>query len=174
MEIRRLTESDAEAMWNLRRNALEGSPGSFGESVEEHQRTSVADFAERLRSGGSESFVFGAFENSTLIGMAGFYRERHAKRRHKGHVWGVFVYPEYRGHGVAKAMMSSLIAAARPLPGLVSISLSVTSAEEPARRLYLSLGFRPFGLEPRALQVDGTYLDELHMTLDLDAPKPRC
>jgi len=96
--------------------------------------TWVESLAERLRSGGSESFALGAFNRSELVGTAGFYREQRSRRRHKGHVWGVFVAPEHRGKGVARA-----------LPGLQSVVLSVATTQEAARRLYLSSGFRPFG-----------------------------
>jgi RimJ/RimL family protein N-acetyltransferase len=37
-----------------------------------------------------------------------------------------------------------------------------------ARNLYLSLGFKPFGLEPRAMRVGDRYFDEEHMVLSLD------
>jgi RimJ/RimL family protein N-acetyltransferase len=36
-----------------------------------------------------------------------------------------------------------------------------------ARRLYESLGFQAFGREPRALPVNGRYLDEDYMALML-------
>jgi len=37
----------------------------------------------------------------------------------------------------------------------------------PARSLYRSLGFRSFGIEPRALKVDGSYVDQEHMVLEI-------
>jgi RimJ/RimL family protein N-acetyltransferase len=37
-----------------------------------------------------------------------------------------------------------------------------------ARNLYLALGFKPFGLEPRAMRVGSQYFDEEHMVLRLD------
>jgi ribosomal protein S18 acetylase RimI-like enzyme len=164
--VRRLTEADAAEFWRLRREALEREPASFGESVEEHLKTPVATVAARFQGGG-ENFVYGAFDGATLVATAGFYREQRIKRRHKGVVWGVYVAPEYRGRGVGRAVLVTLLESARALAGLKSVYLSVTSAQSPARNLYRSLGFRSFGVEPRALAVDGRYFDEEHMTLEL-------
>jgi RimJ/RimL family protein N-acetyltransferase len=154
-------------MWRLRREALEREPASFGEAVEEHLKSTPAASAERLASGGSESFVYGAFDGRELVAMAGFYREKRIKRRHKGVIWGVYVAPAHRGRGLARAVMTSLLDSARALPGLKCIYLSVTAEQPGARNLYTSLGFRSFGLEPRALAVNGQYLDEEHMLLQL-------
>lgn len=45
--------------------------------------------------------------------------------------------------------------------------LTVVASNAPARRLYISEGFVPFALERRALKVNGKYLDEEQMVLDL-------
>jgi ribosomal protein S18 acetylase RimI-like enzyme len=103
MEIRRLTERDAGALWQFRLTGLEIDPWAFGESVEELRNTTVEQYATRLGSGGSENFVVGAFDGATLVGMVGFYREKHLKRKHKGHIWGVFVLPSARGRGLGRA-----------------------------------------------------------------------
>src|SRR5689334_19585922 len=96
-EVRRVTEADAGELWKLRLDALATEPFAFAESVEEHQRTSIEGFAERLAGGGEENFVLGAFAEGQLIGMAGFYREQRSKRRHQGGIWGVFVTSAHRG-----------------------------------------------------------------------------
>jgi ribosomal protein S18 acetylase RimI-like enzyme len=168
MNIRKLTENDAASLWHLRLYALEADPISFAESVEELRKTTVEEYASRLRSGGEESFVFGAFDGEELVGMTGFYREKALKLQHKGHVWGVFVSPAARGAGVGRALMTSVIQTAKALPGLCCILLTVANTQVAARRLYESLGFRVFGTEPRSLKLGDRYIDEDHMRLELD------
>jgi L-amino acid N-acyltransferase YncA len=43
----------------------------------------------------------------------------------------------------------------------------VTRTNEAAAKLYKSAGFVTFGLEPRAIKVDGAYFDKEHMVLFL-------
>jgi GNAT superfamily N-acetyltransferase len=167
MEIRRLTADDAEPLWNLRLCALESAPAAFGESVEEHQRTSVSAYAERLRSGGSENLVVGAFDESILIGMAGLYRDQRAKRRHRATIWGMFVAERFRGRGAGRALLGAAVNEARGMAGVRSVLLSVTTGQQRARRLYLSVGFRPYGVEPRAMRQGESFVDEEHMVLEL-------
>ena len=165
MKTRCLAERDVEVLWRLRLQALESSPEAFGESAEEHRQTSMETYAKRLRDGGEENFVIGAFVGSDLVGMVGFYRELRLKRRHTGGIWGMFVVPSSRGQGVAAALLQDALTRAKALPGLRRVHLSVTAGEPAARRLYVSAGFRSYGTEAEALMVGDRYIDEEHMIL---------
>ncbi len=48
---------------------------------------------------------------------------------------------------------------------LEQLVLTVTRTNEAAAKLYKSAGFVTFGLEPRAIKVDGAYFDKEHMVL---------
>ena len=173
MEIRCLTESDVQALWDLRTTALHSEPEAFGESLEEHLQTPVETIAGRLRSGGNENFVLGAISESALVGMVGFYRELRPKRRHRGWIWGMYVAPNWRGRGVGRRLLEEVVRRAEKLSGLRRVLLSVSATQSGARHLYLSLGFSAFGTEPQALQVEGRFVDEDHMGFTLKNAEDR-
>ncbi len=85
MEVRILTEADAQAFWNIRLRALRDDPESFGASYEEILERGIAGVTQGLRKKESpaESITFGAFDGGTLVGIAGLRREVEIKKRHK-------------------------------------------------------------------------------------------
>jgi ribosomal protein S18 acetylase RimI-like enzyme len=166
LDIRKLRKNDAEALWNLRHEALEREPLSFSESLNEFRPKTVEEYWEQVCTR-DDNYVVGAFDGAKLVAMAGFYREQREKRSHKGHIWGVYVSAEHRGQGVGRIVVAKLIEAARELPGLGCILLTVTAPQQQARSLYMTIGFRSFGVEPKALQVNGQYVDEEYMILPL-------
>jgi ribosomal protein S18 acetylase RimI-like enzyme len=167
IEIRVLTPSDADAFWRVRLEALERDPRAFGESAEEHRATSIEVIAARLAASGNEKFVLGAFSEGQLVGTIGFWRDTHLKRRHKGHVWGVYVKEGHRALGIGKQLLSELVRRARSEPGLEQIILTVGKHQTAAKRLYTSLGFEVFAQEPRALKIGDAYVDEDYMMLNV-------
>lgn len=169
MEVRFLASDDAAEWLRLRVEALNLAPEAFSASLEEYQSLSLDEVKKRLWSG-SDDFVTGAFQDGRLIGMAGFYREKGPKSRHKARVWGVYVTPEARGARIGARMMQALLDRGAAINGVEQILLSVAATQEPAIRLYRSLGFQSFGREPRALRIGDRYIDEEYMVLDLKRP----
>jgi len=120
----------------------------------------------RKRLGSSEdNFVLGAFIDRQLIGMAGFFRRRGEKIRHRGGIWGVYVAEECRGKGIGRALLGELIGLLQLLPGMQQVALAVSSQNAGAKGLYESLGFEVYGCERRALKIGDEYVDEQLMVL---------
>jgi ribosomal protein S18 acetylase RimI-like enzyme len=165
IEIRLLTARDADAYWHLRLEALEREPQSFGESAEDHRQTTIESAVERLTAHPDDNFVFGAFYESQLVGMAGFFRYRISKARHKGRIWGVYVRVSCRGLGIGRALLVALLERIKACPGVEQVALTVVCRQEAAIALYRSLGFKTYGLEPRGLKIGDTYFDIEHMVL---------
>jgi ribosomal protein S18 acetylase RimI-like enzyme len=167
MELRLLTVDDAEAFWHLRLEALRNDPASFADSAEEHLNTTVETSREFLsKKDPVHNFVVGMFEEGKLSGTAGFFRRSNNKERHKGHIWGVYVRPQSRGKGVARALMQEIIRRAHGIEGLEQVTL-VASANLPAQRLYKALGFESYGIEPHSLKIGAEYVDDVLMILRL-------
>lgn len=157
IEIRPFLAAEAPAFRALRLEALAAHPEAFGSSVADERRLPAEVVAERLAAG----HTFGAFAAGQPVGMAGFVAEAGEKRRHKGMLWGVYVRPAWRGRGIAGRLVDRVVAHAQGRVEL--LHLSVVAGNASARRLYEARGFAAYGLEERALRLDGRYVDELLM-----------
>ena len=166
MEIRRLTPDDAREYRALRIRALWEFPEAFTSSYEEDEKQPIEKWEVRL--GGEHTLFWGAYEGAALCGMVGLETEQRAKNRHKATVIGMYVSQEYFGTGMGRALVDALLAHARRA-GLELLVLTVTEGNEVATRFYEAAGFRSFGIEPKAIKVDGRFYGKNHMYLDLTA-----
>lgn len=174
LDIRELTGDDAADFRHLRLRALREHPDAFGSSYEAESAAPVEAAAERLglNAESPDSFTLGAYRGKELVGMVGFYQETREKTRHRGTIWGMYVPTEEQEKGIGRALLARALELARALPGLEQVELQVVSRNSRAMGLYVSFGFERYGTEPRALFVDGDYLDEEHMVLLL-SPSPQ-
>ena len=167
IEFRILTADDAQAYCEVRLEALERDPSAFSSSVEDHRKLSESEIRARLSKDPANNFVIGVYAEGRLAGTAGFVRETQVKMRHKGRIWGVYLAGELRGRGIGRRMLQMVVERAAKIEGLEQIVLSVTTTQAAAIATYGSLGFRSFGVEPKALKVGDRYIDEEYMVLPL-------
>ena len=81
----------------------------------------------------------------------------------------MYVRPRARKAGIGRRLAEAVIDHARQHVEL--IQLTVVSGNEPARRLYASLGFIEYGIEKNSLKHDGRYWDEVLMAKPLSPPE---
>jgi ribosomal protein S18 acetylase RimI-like enzyme len=163
--IRPLTAADLPAFRAVRLDALRLHPRAYGSSYAEEIDDTLDDFAARWPA--PPGVMLGGFSADRLVGITGLQVQPRVKQRHKGFIYTVYVDPAFRGLGLAAGLVEAAIAAARQA-GLRLVWLGVAIGNDGARRIYDRLGFRTFGIEPRGLLVDGDFVDEELMLLDLD------
>lgn len=176
IRIRALTAADAAAYKALRDETLRAAPDAF---TSDHASTVTRPAREYLaRFGSLESgrFFLGAFDAAgRLMGCVGCERDLRAKVRHTGTVVSMMVLPALQGQGIGRQLLAACVAAARRVPGLTQLVLTVTASNPHVVRLYEQAGFKAWGLLPRAIVVDGMGYDKLHMVLVLaESPAPGC
>ena len=165
--IRPLVEADAGQYRALRLEALRDSPESFSASIADEEALSDEEMARRAVPD-APSVTFGAFAGEKLVGTATYIQNNREKTRHKGTMVAVYVSPDWRAARLGRKLIERIIAHAQALG--VMLQCTVTAENVAARRLYHSLGFQPYGLERDALCVDGRFLDEELLVLDLRHP----
>jgi len=166
--VQRLEPPHAQAYRALMLDAYAAHPDAFTSSAQERAALPMAWWQERLSpAAGAESVVFGAFVDGTLAGAAGLTFEPRAKARHKATLFGMYVAPGRRAGGVGAALVQGVLDHARGL-GLRQVLLTVTRGNDAAQALYERCGFTVFGIEPRAVNIDGAFMDKVHMWCDLD------
>src|SRR5690606_27210556 len=103
ISIRKLPETDVSIFRTVRLHALQESPTAFGSSYEEEERMTVAEIRARIGST-PDRWVLGAFVQEELTSVIGVYREGRPKTRHKAHIWGMYVMPDFRGKGIGRLL----------------------------------------------------------------------
>ncbi len=161
VQIRRLSSADAIIYRELRLEALRLAPDAFSSTFAVENAEPLTWFADRLE----RSAVFGAFGGEELRGIAAFLARQGQKEAHKGVLVGMYVRPDARNAGIGRRLAEAIIEHARNEVEI--LQLSVVAGNEPARRLYTSLGFVEYGIEKNALKANGCYWDEVLMAKSL-------
>ncbi|EEK72906.1 Acetyltransferase, GNAT [Bacillus mycoides] len=165
--IRLLTKEDAEKYWDLRLQALQVNPEAFVTTYEEaiRQENPIKRVESNLTA--TTSCTFGAFnEENHLVGVVTLLTEEREAYKHKGHIVAMYVDSQNRRNGLARELITNAIQRARDIK-LEQLTLGVVSTNEPAKKLYESMGFKTYGIEKRAIKVNGVYSDDENMVLFL-------
>lgn len=170
LTFRPLTTSDLLAFRALRLEALRLHPESFVPTYDEERSIDPAAIAPRFRddwiSGGN--VIIGAYIFGWLVGAVGVRRWSRYKQRHKATLWLLFTHAAVRGQGIGRQLLEQAIDHCRRDPEVEHLQLSVGNESGAARELYLSAGFRPYGIERQAMKLGDRYIDVELMAIPLD------
>lgn len=167
MRIATLTRSDAPEYRELMLEAYARSPDAFTSMADERASEPLAWWETRIAAPDGLSQSFGAFLGSRLVGAVVLEFTTKPKTRHSALVIGMYVRPEARGQGLGKQLIHAAVAAAASKPGIEVLRLTVTEGNEPAIRLYASVGFAAWGVEPHAIRTGSRYKSKVHMAMRL-------
>lgn len=153
--IRILSADDLSIWKQIRLEGLLESPLAFGESHENELAKKDSEQVEQLQ----KSTIFAYFDDSDkIIGTLGFYINQAGKACHRGHLFCMYVVPQYRRQGIGKKLMDA--AEKYAVTKVQQLHLAVVTTNHSAVELYKKIGFTICGTEPRSLLIDGFYYDE--------------
>lgn len=155
--IRRLTVDDLDCLRDIRAEAIQAHPQSFG-SPEEDEGGEAMMAAYRHWLNGT---ILGAFGGGGLIGVAGFYVPSYKRSQHRGHIFSVYVRENDRGKGIGDQLIKELLAHARSR--VEQVHLAVVSTSAAAIKTYIRNGFEIYGTDPRVVRIGDTTYDNYLM-----------
>jgi len=147
----------------IRLEALRSEPAAFSSSYEETLAWPDDVWKERLTNDHRLHLL--AKTQNRPIGMVGGYLGSDEGDDSVAVVFGMYVTREHRGKGIGRLLLTSLVDRLSSFPQVTTIRLGVTETQDPARRLYESVGFQVVGKEEQSIVVDDRHYDELIMEL---------
>ncbi len=138
MTIRTLTPADVKEYRVLRLAALHEQPPAFGTPSEKEENLTLEAVASRLQES-EDTYILGAFSDDILVGTIRFSRFDEVNEKHRGFIAGLYVRPDFRRRGFARALTIEVLIRARRDTDLRRIHLTVVTAQDAAIQLYKSL-----------------------------------
>lgn len=137
VEIRRTTETDAEALRSIRLAALQADPTAFGRTYDEVITYGPEVWVDRA-TGGINSATFLAWNDDCAVGMAAGIEMPDAPGRSE--LVSMWTAPDSRGLGVGYQLVERVLEWARDRD-TPEVRLWVTRGNDSAVRLYERCGF---------------------------------
>ncbi|MDV2581789.1 GNAT family N-acetyltransferase [Alkalibacillus haloalkaliphilus] len=130
----------------------------FVRSVEDHNK-----WIEKLLDNECETFLV-AEAGGQVVGWLAFQSPNRKRVMHTGSV-GMMVDLRFRGKGVGRTLLASLLEWAKQNPTIEKVNLAVFSSNVKAIDLYKKFGFEEEGRKVKEIKFEnGHYVDDLLMT----------
>lgn len=170
MPVSTLESSNVSAHRDLMLEAYEHAADAFTTTAAERRAEPESWWIKRIGSASGLATSFGAWDEGRLVGTVAIEYSAKPKTRHSALVLGMYVTPAHRNRGFGRLLMEAAIAAATARPEILVLTLTLTEGNERALRLYQSLGFSIWGIEPLAIRADLGLRGKVHMALPLRQP----
>ncbi|MCV2422455.1 GNAT family N-acetyltransferase [Paucibacter sp. DJ2R-2] len=162
-QIRLMREADLPAYKQLRDGMLAGHPEAFTSDARTELLRDAESYRGRLSGGdgGANLFTLTAWLDGQLVGAISCEHEARVKVRHVAHIVGMMVSDGLHGRGVGRQLLQRALMLLEGEPVLELVTLSVTSSNLAAVRLYESCGFIRYGRLMGAIKLpDGRLVDK--------------
>jgi RimJ/RimL family protein N-acetyltransferase len=168
IHLRAIQTNDVKAYQHLRLEGLKLYPKAFSSDYADQAARPMDFWVQRVSSAcnSPDQIIYLAETPAGLVGTAGLVRGESPKERHNALLVGIYVKTDYQGQGLAEKLITACLDWGHS-QGIQIVKLGVGAYNTAAIRLYQRLGFVQYGNEPKALWVDGEYLDEWQMAKEL-------
>lgn len=140
--VRRVRADEVEAYKRVRLAALADSPSAFGSTYEREVVLTDDEWAARVAGSctGDARATFLALDGDEVVGLVGGYRDFGDVTE----LISMWTDPRARRSGAGRALVNAVLDHARAT-GASAVELWVTTGNDPAQRLYESMGFEITG-----------------------------
>lgn len=163
--MRKLNPQDLQAFKQIRLEALQTNPESFGSNFAREMAYEDSKFLQLMVSDDSR-YILGMFDDDALVSTMGVFSPNGSPADVVA-IWGVYTMPEFRGQKISKQILLRVIEDAKSNPALNKIQLGVTDASVAAQALYKSAGFETYAVEADAIVHGELSMCEILMELDV-------
>ena len=161
--IKKASFKDWKKYKEIRLDALQKDPESFGRAYEEEKDRSESKWKEKLNDKNRVTLL--VLNGDEAIGLLGIIFESSAKIAHIADIISVYLKKEYRGRGIASQLMNEAIKVIKARKRTKKIKLNVTTNQLSAVNLYKKFGFRIVGELKEEMKVNGKYYNSYVMEL---------
>lgn len=138
VEVRRLRQQDWKTLRDVRLAALADAPYAFWATFQEESRFGQDQWRRFLKA----ATWWTASRNDRMVGVVAVLRR--GETLDEAELIAMWVAPDERRRGTAAQMLQAVCESARAA-GTQTLTLWVTEGNDPAKRLYESLGFQATG-----------------------------
>ncbi len=158
IEITKINNSTLDEWFELRLESIKFYPKFFLSTYE----LEVLKGVEHYRG---VKNLFGAYKQGKLIGIVSLAQSDNPKLSHKANIWGLYVKSEHSGAGIGKKLVLHTLKFAKEELKVDMLNLAVASINPGAIRLYESLNFKRWGVEPDAVREGVESVDDYYYYL---------